>query len=236
MQFLTTVPTPRLRAPSEEEVGESLLFYPVVGLIIGSILVGVVWLARDTILDVQAALVLSAWVLVTGALHLDGLADSADAWVGGLGNRERTLSIMKDPCTGPVGVAVIGLVFFVKFATVKGCLMHGQFLALVLSPTIGRAMVLGLFLTTPYVRADGLGRALADHLPRRGAYTVTLLATALPALLPHRAFWILVAGGLVFVGLRTLMIKRIGGITGDTAGALIELTESVVLMAVVFAH
>jgi adenosylcobinamide-GDP ribazoletransferase len=92
-----------------------------------------------------------------------------------------------------------------------------------------------LFLTTPYVRAGGLGQALAEHLPRRqlpwvlAANAVAMLLFGWPALLA------LLVAGMVFIWLRVLMLKRLGGTTGDTAGALLELAECAVLVALVLA-
>jgi len=231
VQFLTRVPVPRFAPPSAEDVGRSVLFYPLVGVLIGLALAGTAWLTRVAITDLRAALVLGVWVLLTGALHLDGLADTADAWVGGFGDRERTLAIMKDPYTGPVGVAVLVLVLLIKFAAIKGSLIHGKLAALVLTPMIGRTVVPVLLLTTPYVRPRGLGAALVDHLPRRASSVVSVFAVALSLSVDPRLLWTLVATGSAFVGLRLWMMQRIGGTTGDTAGALIELTETVTLTA-----
>jgi adenosylcobinamide-GDP ribazoletransferase len=68
----------------------------------------------------HAALLLTVWVLLSGGLHLDGLADSADAWLGGFGDRERTLTIMKDPRSGPIAVVVLVLVLLLKFCALAG--------------------------------------------------------------------------------------------------------------------
>lgn len=231
VQFLTRVPVPQVAASSNEEVGHSILFYPLVGLLIGLVLAATAWATRAAILDVRAALVLGVWVFITGALHLDGLADTADAWVGGFGDRERTLAIMKDPYTGPVGVAVLVLVLLIKFAAIKGSLIHAELGALVLTPMIGRTMVPILFLTTPYVRSGGLGVALANNLPRRATSVVSVFTVALSIWVDPTALWALIASGLVFLGLRMWMLQRITGTTGDTAGALIELTEVVLLTA-----
>lgn len=232
VQFLTRVPVPRLAAPSGEDVGRSVLFYPLVGLLIGLALATTAWLTRAATTDLRAALILSVWVLVTGALHLDGLADAADAWVGGFGDRERTLEIMKDPYTGPVGVAILVLVLLLKFTAIKGSLIHGALTPLVLTPMIGRTVAPILLLTTPYVRPGGIGTALVDHLPRRASSVVSVPAVVLPVVLNRKMLWVLGAVGLAFVGLRVWMVRRIGGTTGDTAGALIELTETVMLTTV----
>ncbi|HBM07500.1 MAG TPA: adenosylcobinamide-GDP ribazoletransferase, partial [Pseudomonas sp.] len=110
LQFLTCLPV-RLRGmPEPQQIGRSLLYYPLVGLLLGGMLCLLGVALGNAAPPLKAALLLAAWVWLTGALHLDGLADSADAWLGGFGDRERTLAIMKDPCSGPVAVAVLVLV------------------------------------------------------------------------------------------------------------------------------
>lgn len=167
----------------------------------------------------HAALLLTAWVLLSGGLHLDGLADSADAWLGGFGDRERTLTIMKDPRSGPIAVVTLVLVLLLKFAALLALIdqHHGVYLLVV--PLIGRAALLGLFLTTPYARAGGLGQALADHLPRSaGKRVLALSALACVLLAGLNGVFALIMAGLAFAWLRQVMLRRLGGTTGDTAG------------------
>ena len=97
LQFLSSLPVRLPGMPRPEELGRSLLFYPLVGLLFGVLLWVLNAMLGGVPLLLHAALLLTAWVLLSGGLHLDGLADSADAWLGGFGDRERTLSIMKDP-------------------------------------------------------------------------------------------------------------------------------------------
>lgn len=232
LQFLTHLPVRLPATPDERNIGNSLLYYPLVGVIIGALLVALLVALADAPAGLRAALVLAAWVLATGALHLDGLADSADAWAGGLGDREKTLAIMKDPYCGPAAVVTLVLVLLLKFAALHS-LDADDWIAFALVPMAARAAVPLLFLTTPYVRANGLGSALAAHLPRT-ASTVVIVATGMVILLiaGTSGVWLLAAGIGAFLLLRALMIRRIGGTTGDTAGALVELTEMVALLAV----
>ncbi|HDS1734401.1 adenosylcobinamide-GDP ribazoletransferase [Pseudomonas sp. BP8] len=231
LQFLSSLPVTLPGMPQPREMGRSLLFYPLVGLLFGVLL----WLAsallQGTAAPLQAALLLTLWVLLSGALHLDGLADSADAWLGGFGDRERTLLIMKDPRSGPIAVVTLGLVLLLKFCALWVLVERGAGALLVLAPVIGRAALLGLFLGTPYVRPGGLGQALAEHLPRQAARWV-LLGSALGCVVigGWSALWILLLAVAVFAWLRHLMCRRLGGTTGDTAGALLELLELAVVV------
>jgi adenosylcobinamide-GDP ribazoletransferase len=217
-----------LEVPSQQGVARSLPWYPVVGLLIG----GVLWLSSGLLqslpVAVEAMLLLGIWVMITGALHLDGLADSADAWIGGQGDRERTLAIMKDPYCGPAGVVVLVLLLLGKFVALEALLSSDDWSGLLLAPVIGRAVLPLLFLTTKYVREQGLGKAF-DGMSNR-VCLLSIAASALFAVLLN-GFWALCAVVMVFVLLRWLMVARIGGTTGDTAGALVEISELVILIA-----
>jgi adenosylcobinamide-GDP ribazoletransferase len=231
LQFLSSLPVRLPGMPAPQALGRSLLFYPLVGLLFGAILWALNWLLLGTPLLLHAALLLTAWVLLSGALHLDGLADSADAWLGGFGDRERTLSIMKDPRSGPIAVVTLVLVLLLKFAALLALIEQQQAVALIIVPVLGRSALLGLFLTTPYVRAGGLGQALADHLPRSAGKQV-LGASALACVLIAglSGVFAVALAALLFVWLRQVMLRRLGGTTGDTAGALLELLEVAVLV------
>lgn len=226
LQFLSSLPVSLPGMPAPRQMGRSLLFYPAVGLLFGLLLWAASALLQGVAAPLQAALLLALWVLLSGALHLDGLADSADAWLGGFGDRERTLQIMKDPRSGPIAVVTLVLLLLLKFCALWVLVERGAGAWLVLAPVVGRAAMLGLFLCTPYVRAGGLGSALAEHLPRRAAGWV-LLGSALACLVlgGWLALWLLLVAALVFAFLRRQMCRRLGGTTGDTAGALLELLE-----------
>ncbi|NER61924.1 adenosylcobinamide-GDP ribazoletransferase [Pseudomonas sp. MAFF212428] len=231
LQFLSSLPVRLAGLPAPQQMGRSLLFYPLVGLLFGGVLWGLNLVLAGSALLLHTALLLCAWVWLSGALHLDGLADSADAWLGGFGDRERTLTIMKDPRSGPIAVVTLVLVLLLKFCALLALIQSGQALGLLLAPVLGRAAMLGLFLCTPYVRAGGLGQALAQHLPRgpaKGVLAVTALGCVLVA--GSSALVALAVALAVFVGLRSIMLKRLGGTTGDTAGALLELLEVAVLV------
>lgn len=231
LQFLSSLPVRLPGMPAAGELGRSLLFYPLVGLLFGVLLWGFAGLLADVPLFLRAALLLTAWVLLSGGLHLDGLADSADAWLGGFGDRERTLVIMKDPRSGPIAVITLVLVLLLKFCALLALLELQQTVALLIVPLIGRAALLGLFLTTPYVRAGGLGQALADYLPREAGWWVLVGSGLFCALLAGwNGVFALALAAVVFVALRRVMMRRLGGTTGDTAGALLELLEMAVLV------
>lgn len=232
VQFLTRIPVRLRTAPTEVEIGRSLLFYPFVGLLLGTVLVAAYALLARAPELVRAACVLVVWVAITGALHLDGLADTVDAFIGGRGDRERTLAIMKDPCSGPMGVTAIGLVLLVKFAAIAGMPSPISWSALLLAPLMGRMVVPLLFATTPYVRPNGLGASLARYPSRTPAMVlaVLVLIAACAGAGWAGACGVLAAVFVLFV-VHRLSIARIGGFTGDVAGAMVELTEATVLVS-----
>ncbi|AVB21452.1 MULTISPECIES: adenosylcobinamide-GDP ribazoletransferase [Pseudomonas syringae group] len=231
LQFLGSLPIRLPGMPRPEELGRSLLFYPLVGVVFGTLLLGFNALLSGAPLMLHAALLLSAWVLLSGGLHLDGLADSADAWLGGFGDRERTLNIMKDPRSGPIAVVTLVMVLLLKFAAIVALIESHNSVGLLLAPLIGRSAMLALFLGTPYVRSGGLGQALADHLPRSlGRKVLLVSAVACVVLAGGSGIAALMVCAVCFYGLRHMIMRRLGGSTGDTAGALLELLELAVLL------
>ncbi len=233
LQFLTRLPVRLRNAPSASELGRSLLFYPLVGLLIGALLalLAAAFSAGGIPDLLGAALVLAAWVLITGGLHLDGLADSADAWVGGRGERERTLAIMKDPYCGPMAVTTLVVILLVKFGALAALLSCGKGWAVALAPVLGRAALPLLFLTTPYVRPGGLGSPLSAQRHRKTAAAIVIATGGgVVACFGWAGFAAVMAGMSVFMLLRRMMVATLGGSTGDTAGALVEVVESVAIV------
>ncbi len=232
LQLLTRLPVPSSSLPPRpEELGLSVLFFPAVGLLIGALLAGlhtVLWLVDPGVL---AALVLAMWVLLTGGLHLDGLADTADAWIGGQGHRDRTLAIMKDSRSGPIAIVAVVLVLLAKFAALQALLAGDARAILLLAPVLGRMAIVLLLITTPYVRPDGLGAPYASYLPRLSCgLLVLLIAAATVAVLEWQGGALLAALGVGFVGWRHGLMVRLGGTTGDTLGAACELAETITLL------
>ncbi|MBU0499753.1 MAG: adenosylcobinamide-GDP ribazoletransferase [Gammaproteobacteria bacterium] len=233
--LLTRLPVPDIGEPGPGEQGRSLLWYPLVGLIIGLLLMFIALLFRAMDHLVVSALLITVWVAITGALHLDGLADSADAWLGSHGDRERALRIMKDPACGPAGVVAISLILLTKFAAVQALLGLGELLPLILAPLLARTMLPLLFTTTDYVRQDGMAASMAAELPKQPLILVLILPVIAVLTLGRGqglvALLVALAAGC---WVRRLMIRHLGGTTGDTAGAMAEIIETAVLLGLVF--
>ena len=230
LQFLTRLPTPQLVEVSPTAVGRSLLFYPLVGLIIGAVMLSLSMFITNLSPMLLAAMVLSLWLFLSGALHIDGVADMADAWVGGQGNRERTLAIMKDPYCGPMGVsAVVGLLLLKFTALIE--LLDTAPLLLLLAPVMGRSVAVLLMLTTPYCRDAGLASDMVRHLPRTAAWVILAVVAGITLLwLKGMALLLLGISLFIFLIYRRALMQRLQGFTGDAVGALIEIIEVVVLL------
>jgi adenosylcobinamide-GDP ribazoletransferase len=242
VRFLTTLPTlafkppsattptpsatPALQADDAAAQGLSLLWYPAVGLLLGALLT----LACNVLplpFYLQAVLTVALWIALTGGLHLDGVADCADAWVGGLGDRERTLLLLKDPLCGSMGVIALIAVLALKVTALAAVIEIGQVMWLWSVPLLARLSLLLLFLTTRYVREQGLGEVLAQHFSRTWARRVLfIIALALLFILPPDVWGAFLMTVLaIFFLLRWAAMRRLGGFTGDVAGAQVELVE-----------
>jgi adenosylcobinamide-GDP ribazoletransferase len=234
LQFLTRVPVHLNGAPDERELGHSLLWYPVVGALVGLMLWGLAACLNHTALPLRAGLLLAAWVLATGALHIDGLADTADAWMGGHGQRERMLAIMKDPHIGSGAVTVVSIVLLLKFAAL--CALLGgrnDAVLLLLPPLLARCAIPALFVSTPYVRSQGIASAYAAQLPRNLAVAVVVASmTGVVLLFATVGALAIVVASSSFALLRHGFIRHLNGMTGDAAGAMIELIETSVLILI----
>lgn len=230
IQFLTRLPTPRLTV-SAAEFAQSMRWFPGVGLIVGLIVAGAAWLAMriDPWTGALAALV--AWVLVTGALHLDGLGDIADATGAAHkscdGDRDRMLAVLADPHIGSFGVTAIGLQLTAKLVLLHGVIDHGLFAALVAVPFAARIAPLVWIRWLPPLH-EGLGARFRGAVRPidLGLWAVVLLVTAwfVPALL---AIVPVIALGGWWIA------RKVGGISGDGHGAGIELGETAILLALV---
>ncbi len=229
VQFLTRIPVPLTLEVNKRQAGQSVLFYPLAGLLIGLVLTGLGLVLHNAPASLASAIILAAWIFLSGGLHLDGLADCADAWVGGTGNREKTLAIMKDPAAGAVAVIVLIVVLLLKWTAMAILLSQQQLLALLLIPVLGRGAILCLMLTTPYVRKNGPGEQLIQYLPRNAAWAILAVITIISGLLLGLAplFFAL----LTLILIRHTAISRLGGMTGDVYGASVELVEMILLIS-----
>jgi len=227
-QFLTTFPAVIRRAFTAQELGRAVGFFPVVGLALGGVLYGLgSGLGLIFPAQVVAIFILAAWLLLTRALHFDGFLDTCDGLFGGF-TPERRLEIMRDSRVGAFGVAGGGMLLLAKYAAIVS-LPH--FSGLLLAPVIGRWTTTIVIFAFPYARDKGMGRDMKDNVrwPQVILATVVTVITAwlLAGWLGLLAF--VIAGVVLWLG-ASFILRRIPGLTGDSYGALCELTELVVLL------
>jgi adenosylcobinamide-GDP ribazoletransferase len=230
MQFLTRLPVATKTIFDNKDYANSLAWYPLVGLILGAL----VWLCGFGLAELSSAsltptLVLVIWVLVTGALHLDGVADCADAWVGGFGDRDKTFQILKDPRSGPIAVVVLVLVLLVKLAALEVLIGSAHWSIIWLIPLLARSAIPYIFWRLDYASASGLGSALVEGLSvQRISVSLVFVAVMVVLILSAQLdILVLFIGGalLIYLWWRRASYQKLGGFNGDCAGALIELLE-----------
>jgi cobalamin 5'-phosphate synthase/cobalamin synthase len=236
--FLTRLPVPLPPSLDGAAVGRASLFFPAVGLLVGGAQAGAAWLLLRRLPDaIAATLVVLLGVLLTGALHLDGLADTTDGFGGGR-DKEHALRIMRDHAVGAYGAAALVLSLVLKILILGTLTIMGTpgLLWIVLAPALGRWAPVLLGRALPYAReGEGLGRAVTGGgtgaLELAGASLIALASAPLLCGVNGAIAAALAAVATLLFGL--LCRRRIGGVTGDTLGASVELVELVVLVAAV---
>lgn len=222
--FLTRLPLPQVAADTGD-FAAAIRLYPLVGLIIGAIIAGAGWLGAliDPWTDALAAL--ACWVAITGALHLDGLADLADGLGAAHGDRQRLLAVMADPHIGSFGVTALALQLIAKLVLLHAAAPLGWW-PLMLVPFVARTGPLAWSAWLPPLKAGGLATLVAGTVRRRDLIGWTLLAAAAAAIAPA-----LLATPVLIGGWGWWLRARLGGVTGDAHGAGIELVETGLLLA-----
>lgn len=232
LQFLTILP-PVVRRPfTPAEMGASLAFYPLVGLIFGGILVAFRQLALEIMPPtVSAALTLALWVVLSGALHLDGFLDTCDGLLGGW-TPEKRLEILRDEHHGAYALAGGVLLLLTKYSLLATAGFPVQ--ALLLAPAFGRWGMAMAVLGFPYQRPQGVGRAIKDAATwREGLFATIWVLIAASLTFSFQSWMALVVVMVVVWGGAHVTLRLIPGLTGDIYGALNELCELAVLMTFV---
>jgi adenosylcobinamide-GDP ribazoletransferase len=223
-QFLTRLPTPSVRHFDPADLTRSAVWFPLVGLIIGAIILAAAWSGARLDPWLGALLGLLAWVWVTGGLHLDGLSDLFDGLGAAHRDPTRMLAVMRDPHIGGMGALALGLQLITKLVLLMLIAREGIWLALLLIPAWGRLGTLVWARLLPPLD-PGLGERFAWHISPWGivGWGVLLLAAAFvwaPALLLAPLVLALWGGFLHW---------KVGGMSGDMLGAGTEVSESLLL-------
>lgn len=230
VSFLTTFPARRLEFRADAPA-MAAPWYTVVGLLLGVVLAIAYWAAAAWLpAAVAAVLVVALWAGLTGGLHLDGLADCGDGLLS-TAIPERRLEIMRDPRVGSFGAVALVLLLLLKAVTLGNA--HAPMLALLLAPTWARWLLL-FAARQPAARPGGMGEALTRALtPTMVMRSAILPVAALLAVgwWEWRAFAGALLAALAAFAVVLLARQRIGGVTGDVFGAVVEVSEVAMLLA-----
>jgi adenosylcobinamide-GDP ribazoletransferase len=232
LTFLTRLPFGRWIALDGNDVARAGPAFPLVGAGIGAA-VGALAQALSHSLSPLLAVALAAGTLLTGALHLDALADSADAL--GAHSRERALAIMREHTIGAFGASAIGLDLLIRAAALDALVADHRALAFAIAAgALSRLVPVALATTLPYARADGgTGASLTLGGPSR-AVLASIVAVAIAVAAAGGQGAVLASCAVAFAAVAAPLLRRwLGGVTGDALGAMLELTELAVLVIAV---
>lgn len=223
IQFLTRLPTPQLRNLDPANLPRSVQWFPLVGLLIGALLAAALWLGSRIDPWLGALLTVLLWVWITGALHLDGLADMSDALGAAHRDRERFLIVLADPHLGTFGAVSLMLQLTSKIVLLMLLARNGQYWALLFIPAWARWGTL-VWARLPTLK-PGLGAHFGMQMRRREIWlwggALLALSLSAPALC---------AVPVLILMWRQFLLLRLGGMTGDLLGAGVELIESGALL------
>ena len=231
LRFLTIIPLPLRREASAEEIGRSVIYFPLVGLFLGLILVGLDQLFGLALpLFLVNALLIITMVILTGALHLDGFIDTCDG-IMVRSSAEDRLRVMADSHVGSFGIIGACCLLLVKYAALASVPEDLRISTLIIMPVLSRwAMVYAIF-AFPYAKKAGTGQTFKQQAGWQGmalatviALVISLLLAGLSSLALMAALWLIVFGVAAFLRL------RLDGLTGDTYGTINELSEVLALI------
>ena len=233
--FLTRVPVGSLVALDGDDVARGAPLFPFVGAAVGAA-VGLVAVGADAVLPplVAAALAVAAEAVLTGAIHLDAAADTADAL--GAATRERALEVMREPTIGSFGATALLVLLLAKTVALASLLAEERALAaLAAAYAVGRAAPVALGWALPYARTTaGGGRALTDATTGVGALVAVGVAAVLAVVLAGLdGVFVVVGGAVAAVSVGAVARRRFGGATGDVLGAVTEVATVAAVVAAV---
>ena len=230
--FLTRLPVDLRGVVEPGDIARGVVVFPVVGALIGACAAGVAWTLRTAFpAGVAAVGAVAVEVILTGGLHVDGLADTCDGY--GASTRERALEVMRDHSIGTYGAVAIVVDLLLKTVVVAGLVdRSGGLWTLVAAGAVSRAIVGVLGTATPYARSSvGIGGVLSDHGRPIWAASAAILGVVIASATAGIRGLIASAVAAGVSGVWTWRcLRRLGGMTGDTLGATVEGTQAAVLL------
>lgn len=231
LQFLTSIPVKVKKTVGDKELAESMAYFPLVGLLVGTILA----LAYNILSlifphPVNCAFILILNIIITGGLHIDGFIDTIDGIASGA-DRKRMLEIMREGRLGAIGVAAAILLFLAKYSLLISLPKGTIELSLIIMSALSRWSFVISSALYPYARdGEGLGRKFIQSLNFKQVLIATVTILVVGSLVfKLRVFVLIPVICCVFLAFNFYLYKKIGGITGDTLGALGELIEVMTL-------
>ena len=263
LSFMTRIPMPKTEY-DEEKLGKSMKYFPVVGIIVGLILLFfcIVFtfifknLTYSAVLPLMIIVVILTDLITTGALHLDGLADTFDG-IFSYRSKHKMLEIMKDSRLGSNGALALILYFLIKFVLLYSLLMEDQgetVFAVLTYPVVARLCSVISCASAPYARGSGMGKTFVDNTKASGVIIASLITVVyssamlfyminsslslelpLDFVMTRLGINLLIIAilGLFAFSFSKLIERKIGGITGDTLGALLEISSLVYLFLII---
>ncbi len=247
-QFLTIIPVKEIKDVSEKEMGGASAFFPLIGFIQGTLFViSAVLFLKVFPRELTNGLLVLVIIITSGGLHLDGLADTFDA-IALRGDREKKLSVMKDSTIGPVGVIAIVLALLLKFLALNSLFHYSLFTfyySLFLMPVLSRWVMVTAIFHGKSARQDGIGKIFIENTKLKELVIATLLVIGCWLLVVsfllsslftiHCSLFVVSISVLYIFSLASVWFcnKKFGGMTGDTFGAVSEISEILFLMMAV---
>ncbi len=233
VSFLTIFPVIDQHRASDDTVAASFAWFPIVGFALGAALIAEDWILAHIFAQViRSVLIIVSLTVITGAVHLDGLADTADA-LGAGRDSERALDILRDSRVGTFGASAIFFDLTLKILALSTLAGHRRYAALLVAPMLARWAMLLVASGLPYLRAAGAGSTLLSNnkLGSRAAIVAIFTIAAMLMLGAIRPIAIATAVAIIIVfKMRWFYWRWLGGVTGDLIGACGELVEIAVLV------
>jgi adenosylcobinamide-GDP ribazoletransferase len=238
LQFLTIFTVKKDHEVDENDLARSMVYFPFVGFVIGIVLVYadkvLLLLFPDTLSNIFLILLS---VLITRALHIDGLADSVDGIMGGR-DRESRLAIMRDSRIGTAGVVGIFFILLIKYVCLNNLFEEHKAAALLTAPAFSRWAQMLMMFEANYGREDGMGKAFVGHVRLGGLIAASVITVGLSGFVIYQydtRTIVLAVGIPCLVALFTVLwrwfvVRKVGGVTGDSVGAVSEMTEALTLL------
>ena len=242
IRFMTRIPVPGNSNYDPDELGKSMKYFPIVGMIIGVLLFGLYFFSSFIIASawIIATLLVLFEVMLTGGIHLDGLADTFDG-IFSYRSRQKMLEIMKDPRIGSNGAMALIFYFLFKVILLVEIFSNDGIemgVVLLIAPVIARLNAVVNCAVAPYARVNGMGKAFVEHTNSGGLVISTLIVTLYVFFVSNfflgdiRMLILIPILMLLGTYFAKVMQRKIGGVTGDTLGAVLEMSEIITLLGI----